>query len=138
MNHSSIKGCVIALVVVWSTATVAQAQGSPAGALASVCQADVKGDKKDEWMREPSSRSSVTQHRLSAGGKSIEYSATAGLLVIRDNEDKPIANLSYVAYTRRDVTDIGARPILFAFNGGPGSSSLWLHHATGSVSRCRE
>jgi carboxypeptidase C (cathepsin A) len=127
MNHSSIKGCVIALVVVWSTATVAQAQGSPAGALASVCQADVKGDKKDEWMREPSSRSSVTQHRLSAGGKSIEYSATAGLLVIRDNEDKPIANLSYVAYTRRDVTDIGARPILFAFNGGPGSSSLWLH-----------
>jgi carboxypeptidase C (cathepsin A) len=37
MNHSSIKGCVIALAVAWSMVTVAQAQGSPAGTLASIC-----------------------------------------------------------------------------------------------------
>ncbi len=50
-----------------------------------------------------------------------------GTLVIRDDEDKPIANMGYVAYTRRDTKDLAQRPVLFAFNGGPGSSSLWLH-----------
>jgi carboxypeptidase C (cathepsin A) len=91
------------------------------------CQTDVKGDKKEEWKREPKAESSVTQHHLSAGGKSLDYTATAGTLVIRDDEDKPIANIGYVAYTRRDTKDLSQRPVLFAFNGGPGSSSLWLH-----------
>jgi carboxypeptidase C (cathepsin A) len=45
---------------------------------------------------------------------------------VRDDQDKPIASIGYVAYTRRDAKT-GARPITFAFNGGPGSSSLWLH-----------
>jgi carboxypeptidase C (cathepsin A) len=127
MNHSSMTGCIIALAVAWGTAAATEAQGGSAGTLAEACQVDVKGDKKDEWKREPNAKSSVTQHRLTAGGKSMEYLATAGLLVIRDNEDKPMADLSYIAYTRRDVKDVSARPVMFAFNGGPGSSSLWLH-----------
>jgi carboxypeptidase C (cathepsin A) len=98
-----------------------------AAGLAEACQTQVKGDKKDEWKREPKAESSVTQHHLAAGGKSFDYTATAGILVIRDNEDKPIANMGYTAYTRRDVKDPGQRPVMFAFNGGPGSSSLWLH-----------
>lgn len=122
-----MQGCVFALVVAWSTVAVAQAPASPAATLASACQVGVKADTKDEWEREPNARSSVTQHRLSTGGRFIEYTATAGLLIVRDDEDKPVANLSYVAYTRRDEKDLSTRPILFAFNGGPGSSSLWLH-----------
>ena len=101
--------------------------GAPSPSLIEACKVDVKGDKKDEWKREPKAQSSVTQHRLAAGGKVVDYSATAGTLVIRDDEDKPTANIGYVAYTRRDVKDVGQRPILFAFNGGPGSSSMWLH-----------
>jgi carboxypeptidase C (cathepsin A) len=69
----------------------------------------------------------VTQHRLAISGKPLDYTAAAGTLVIRDDDDKPIANIGYVAYTKRDVKDVGQRPIMFAFNGGPGSSSVWLH-----------
>src|SRR5438552_4072791 len=102
--------------------------GISAAALSQLCKIDIKGDKKDQWMRLPTAESSVTQHHASAGGKSLDYTATAGTLIVRDDEDKPIASIGYVAYTRKDAKGSGsARPITFAFNGGPGSSSLWLH-----------
>ncbi len=100
---------------------------SPSAALASrLCEIDIRGDKKDQWMRLPQAQSSVTQHRLTIGGRPIDYTATAGTLIIRDDEDKPIASVGYVGYARQEAKG-GARPITFAFNGGPGSSSLWLH-----------
>ena len=100
----------------------------PSPALVSqLCKIDLKGDKKDQWMRLPQAESSVTQHRLNVGGKSIDYTATAGTLIVRDEEDKPMASMGYIAYVRRDGKGGGARPVTFAFNGGPGSSSLWLH-----------
>jgi carboxypeptidase C (cathepsin A) len=95
--------------------------------LSQLCHIDIKGDKKDQWMRLPTAQASVTQHRLSLAGRSFDYTATAGLLIVRDDDDKPIASIGYVAYTRRDGKSGGVRPITFAFNGGPGSSSLWLH-----------
>jgi len=100
---------------------------SPA-ALSQLCKIDIKGDKKEQWMRLPRAESSVTQHHIQAGGKSLDYTATAGTLIVRDDDDKPMAGIGYVAYTRRDAKGGGAaRPVTFAFNGGPGSSSLWLH-----------
>src|SRR5215471_1943146 len=95
---------------------------SPA-AMSQACRIDLRGDKKEQWMRLPKPESSVTQHRL---GKGLDYTATAGTLIVRDDADKPIASIGYVAYTRKDAKG-GARPVTFAFNGGPGSSSLWLH-----------
>ena len=95
--------------------------------LSQLCRIDIKGDKKEQWMRLPTAQTAVTQHRLSLGGKSFEYTATAGTLIVRDDDDKPIASIGYIAYTRRDTKSASARPITFAFNGGPGSSSLWLH-----------
>ena len=105
-----------------------RAGSPPSPALVSqLCKIDLKGDKKDQWMRLPQAESSVTQHRLNVGGKSIDYTATAGTLIVRDEEDKPMASMGYVAYVRRDGKGGAARPVTFAFNGGPGSSSLWLH-----------
>ncbi len=104
----------------------AQAAPSPAQ-ISQLCRIDLKGDKKEQWMRLPKAEGAVTQHRLSLGGKTLDYTATAGTLIVRDDEDKPIASIGYVAYTRRDVKSAATRPIMFAFNGGPGSSSLWLH-----------
>src|SRR3989440_1413620 len=105
--------------------------GEKAGPGATVnerlCRIDIRGEKKAQWMRLPNAQSSVTQHRLNAGGKSFDYTATAGTLIIRDDEDKPIASIGYIAYVRHDLKGSGARPLMFAFNGGPGSSSLWLH-----------
>ena len=108
----------------------AQSAGKPAPTAAQVsqmCRIDLKGDKKDQWMRLPIAQASVTQHRLSLGGKSFDYTATAGVLIVRDDDDKPIASVGYTAYTRRDPKASASRAVTFAFNGGPGSSSMWLH-----------
>lgn len=69
----------------------------------------------------------VTQHTIVIGGQRIEYDATVGSIILRDSTDEPIATVFYTAYTKRGVRDETQRPIAFAYNGGPGSSSVWLH-----------
>jgi carboxypeptidase C (cathepsin A) len=65
----------------------------------------------------------VTHHQVTIGGKPIAYTATAGTLTIRDDDGKPTASMFYVAYATGDAH----RPVTFLYNGGPGSSSVWLH-----------
>ena len=65
----------------------------------------------------------VTRHQGVIGGRPIAYTATAGTLTLRDDEGKPTASMFYVAYTAGD----GRRPVTFLYNGGPGSSTVWLH-----------
>jgi len=65
----------------------------------------------------------VTRHRAVIAGRPIDYLATAGTLTLRDDEGKPTASMFYVAYTTGDPH----RPVTFFYNGGPGSSTLWLH-----------
>jgi carboxypeptidase C (cathepsin A) len=86
------------------------------------------GDEQKEGKETPvpPEKSSVTHHELSMGGKSLKYTATAGTLLIRDEEDKPYGSMFYVAYTL-DGADAGTRPVSFLYNGGPGSATLWLH-----------
>lgn len=72
-------------------------------------------------------RLSKTQHTINVKGQSISYTATAGTLVLKHEDEKPLASIFFVAYTRDDVPDKSKRPITFTFNGGPGSSSVWLH-----------
>src|ERR1700692_698136 len=107
MTKAALTVGIVGLTTLCGAVRAAAPPGGPAASLAQICQVDVKGDKKDEWKREPKAESSVTQHRLSAGGKTLDYTATAGTLVIRDDEDKPIANIGYVAYTKRDGKDAG-------------------------------
>ncbi|GAB5415674.1 MAG: S10 family peptidase [Congregibacter sp.] len=59
-------------------------------------------------------------------GQKIDYTATAGTLEMVDDDGKPIAHFGYTAYVA-DGEDKRERPILFAYNGGPGSASMWLH-----------
>ncbi len=74
----------------------------------------------------PVETTSKTNHSIQIKGKPLAYTATAGTLILKKDE-KPWASMFYVAYTRDDVPDVARRPITFAFNGGPGSSSVWLH-----------
>jgi len=69
---------------------------------------------------------SKTQHTITAGGSQLSYTATAGTLVLRKEDGKARASIFFVAYTL-DNADVATRPMTFAFNGGPGSSSVWLH-----------
>lgn len=83
---------------------------------------------------------SVTEHSVTINGKIINYSATAGTLTLAAEDGKEKAHVFFIAYTKNDgggdgnsdgddggLVDSGKRPITFAFNGGPGSSSVWLH-----------
>lgn len=68
----------------------------------------------------------VTHHRVTADGRTLSYTATTGRLPIKNDEGKIEAEMFFVAYTL-DGAAPGTRPLTFAFNGGPGSASLWLH-----------
>jgi len=92
---------------------------------------------------------SVTEHTIVIGGKTVKYKATVGYLLLKqeaadqhpakgDDADKkpagdaqkddlkPWAKVFFVAYTREGM-DAATRPVTFAFNGGPGAASVWLH-----------
>ena len=75
----------------------------------------------------PKAAQSVTQHQIAIGGLVINYRATIGTLIVRDVKDQPWASMGYIAYAKNDVTDLSRRPITFAYNGGPGCSSIFLH-----------
>lgn len=60
-------------------------------------------------------------------GKKVPYKVTTGKLQLKDDEGKPRAGIFSVSYERTDIKDTTARPVMFAFNGGPGSSAVWLH-----------
>ena len=81
---------------------------------------------KDAAVPIPPEKASVTQHVWSAGGRSLHYTATAGNLLIRDENDKANGSIFYVAYTE-DGAPVRERPITFLYNGGPGSATIWLH-----------
>ncbi len=69
----------------------------------------------------------VTHHDITINGRQIHYTATAGTFLLKSGEDKPIALIGFTAYTKDGTTSVDTRPVTFAYNGGPGSSSIWLH-----------
>lgn len=83
----------------------------------------------------PQERLVVTEHRLQVAKKTLEYTAVCGTLVLHEPEakdgehrgDKARAAVFFTAYTLKGVKKPETRPVTFSFNGGPGSSSVWLH-----------
>lgn len=70
---------------------------------------------------------SETRHSVNIGGQTVSYKATAANLLLKDETGKPKANIFYIAYVKEGTRDFSTRPLTFSFNGGPGSSSVWLH-----------
>jgi len=68
----------------------------------------------------------VTHHQITVDGKLLKYTATTGRLPIKRGDGRIEAEMFYVAYTL-DGQEAAKRPLTFAFNGGPGSASIWLH-----------
>jgi carboxypeptidase C (cathepsin A) len=68
----------------------------------------------------------ITKHEVTINGQVINYTVTAGYLPLKDQQGKIKANIFFVAYTK-DGANKDTRPITYAFNGGPGSASIWLH-----------
>jgi carboxypeptidase C (cathepsin A) len=80
-----------------------------------------------------------TKHAITIGGQEIRYTVTTGTMILKEEAEgkddkvgqfqgeKPKAAVFFIAYTRDDMSDTAQRPLTFSFNGGPGSSSVWLH-----------
>jgi carboxypeptidase C (cathepsin A) len=94
---------------------------------AAIQDADRKG-KEQELPRSEPDRVVATDHSVALeGGRRLEYQAVAGTMTVTSDDDKPRAQMFYVAYLAKGGRNAAARPIVFSFNGGPGSSSVWLH-----------
>lgn len=87
-------------------------------------------DERESKKKKPEERTSRTQHSVTIDGETVQYTATAGTLFLRDGADEPRASMFYTAYTRDGVENPSARPLTFCFNGGPGSSAVWLQLGT--------
>ncbi len=71
--------------------------------------------------------SQVREASLLIGGKKVAYKVSAAKLQLEQDDGKPRASIFHISYVRTDVKDPASRPVMFAFNGGPGSSAVWLH-----------
>jgi carboxypeptidase C (cathepsin A) len=110
----------VAAMAVWSNPLVAQQPAPHAGAP----QAPPANTAPAPDLQE---RTSVTHHSARIGGQMVAYTAKAGTLLLRDERERPIASFFYVYYTRDNVADLTRRPIIYSFNGGPGTASIWMH-----------
>ena len=96
--------------------------------------ADEKKPEKPE-KPEPADQISTTRHRATIAGREVRYTVTCGTIVLKEEAEKEgkregekaRATVFFIAYTRDEVAHKAKRPVTFSFNGGPGSSSVWLH-----------
>lgn len=71
----------------------------------------------------------VTNHSTTIKGKNVSYQAQTGTQPVWNQEGKAVATLFYTYYKRTDIKKGSERPLIFSFNGGPGSASAWMHLA---------
>lgn len=92
-------------------------------------------EKKDE---KPAPKDNLVEskHSVKIGGREVKYTVTTGTMVLKEeivdkekdtDVEKARAQIFFIAYVKDGVRDKGKRPVTFSFNGGPGSSSVWLH-----------
>src|SRR5438132_12639505 len=125
-----MKKMLAALLLAFAPALLAQERrpGQPSGAPAPGSKETEAPEKTERAAAKetPRDQISTTQHSVTIDGQTINYTARAGTIVMKDEEGTPRASFFFVSYTR-DGVDPARRPVTFTFNGGPGSSSVWLH-----------
>ena len=109
-----------------ATLRAAEAPSNAPPPAAAAAKEAGKEPAKDKT-KEPEEKLVQSRHTATIGGQRLNYTASAGTILLRDEEEKPTASIFYIAYTREGGEDLSRRPITFSFNGGPGSSSVWLH-----------
>jgi carboxypeptidase C (cathepsin A) len=75
----------------------------------------------------PEEKISITHHSIKINGMTLNYTASAGCLPMKDEAGKLKANIFFTSYIKDEEEDEAQRPITFAFNGGPGAASVFLH-----------
>ncbi|HSG98613.1 MAG TPA: peptidase S10, partial [candidate division Zixibacteria bacterium] len=98
-------------------------------ALAGITLAEEKKPDSPQEKKAPTEIERIVEstHQVTINGERVEYVARAGTLPLTEDKEDPKASVFFISYTRTGVTDPANRPLTFSFNGGPGSSSVWLH-----------
>jgi carboxypeptidase C (cathepsin A) len=119
MNQKKIPSLFF-LLLFCSIASMAQVKKESAPA-----KADIQQDSSNTNITRP--QKSITQGSVTVEGKRINYNAIAGTLILKNKDGKPTCSMFYTAYFKADESDVSKRPVMFIYNGGPGSSTVWLH-----------
>ena len=118
--------CLVLVVLLLATGRATFLAGQEPEKEAKPAGEKAAGEKTAESPK-PKEESSVTEHTIRIGGETIPYKATASTILLKDEKGEPKASVFYVGYTRSDIKDLSQRPVSFLYNGGPGSSTCWLH-----------
>ena len=102
-------------------------QPSPSPAIAPTGQGGPGGRAQAQPSPSPEETPVVTKHEIRAGSRILRYTATTGMMPIKNREGETEARMFFMAYTLDDAGNRNRRPLTFSFNGGPGSASVWLH-----------
>jgi carboxypeptidase C (cathepsin A) len=100
---------------------------TPAGGATAEAKTEAKTDQPAKPPVEPETPPVVTEHEIKVRGKTLKYFVTTGMMPIKNAKGETEANLFFMAYTKDTAEGDPKRPLMFSFNGGPGSSSVWLH-----------
>jgi carboxypeptidase C (cathepsin A) len=111
-----------------------QVTASPSPGTSTESGADKPADKSDKSAEKDKDKDKdkdeppvVTRHEASVGGKVVRYSVTTGMMPLKNDAGETEADVFFMAYVADRPGPASARPLTFSFNGGPGSSSVWLH-----------
>src|SRR5271168_3666583 len=115
-------------IIIWfsliaTAACIRAADVAPANS--PVTNAPVKNDAAT--IPDATHKPVFTTNTVTIAGQRVKYVAETGMLPILKDDGTTSASVFYIAYTRFDETNTSARPVTYCFNGGPGSSSVWLH-----------
>jgi carboxypeptidase C (cathepsin A) len=130
MKHRRLSRLSVGFLIVFGVSAVwviGQETRRPGQAAAGVPEGGPVAQQPATPPLPPDKPFAVTRHTVTVDGKPLAYTATAGLLTVNKADERPGARIYFTAYTLDGVRDVAARPLTFVFNGGPGSSSVWLH-----------
>ena len=123
MRHSLLL--LLALMLAITTAAQ-QKPPDEADEAKPAAEKSAKSEKAEKPAPQKEEPPVVTHHEITVNGKVLRYTATVGYMPIRNTDNDEIeANIFYIAYTLDGAP--AKRPLMFSFNGGPGSASVWLH-----------
>lgn len=97
--------------------------------IAMACVFVLAGHLQAQALRLPPDTAIKTNGTVLIKGQSVSYTTTAGTQPVWNEQGEPVAALFYTYYERSGIKDRSSRPIVFSFNGGPGSASVWMHIA---------
>ncbi len=113
---------ILLSVFAWSAMAAEETKPANSTTAAAAAKPAAKAEEKSD----NEAKVWVSKHTVPIGGTNVSYTATIGTLAIKNDKDEVVAHYGFTAYVK-DGADARTRPLMFAYNGGPGSSSVWLH-----------